>query len=106
MEFVYRQKLSNDSSTSVLQLRDNLEKLHSITGGVLEVITGCAGTEVGIYGLEVMTKVWADVFGIEFKLEHVWSSEKVEWKVDFIRQHFNPATIFPNVTRLSQEFAV
>ena len=106
MERLYRNKLANMSAGDMITLRTNIEELHELTCGKITVATGCSCTDVVIYGLEVMIVVWADVFGISFKLDHKFSAENVDWKVDFIAEHFTPDAIFPDATKLHQDCAV
>ena len=86
-------------------MRERLEIIHRATGGELVVGTGRSGTDGVAHAFELVMRWWRETFGLVFALKHKVSCEIKAWKVEFIRQHFNPEEVFPDLRALGETMA-
>jgi len=84
----------------ICRLRGGVEALHSACDGRLRVGTACAGTDLFIGCLESVVALWEELFGISFGISHCFSCENVDFKQDFILDHWNPELFFPDLMKL------
>ncbi|KAJ9242829.1 hypothetical protein DTO271D3_569 [Paecilomyces variotii] len=72
----------------------------------LRVVTMCSGTESPLLALEMVGKSLKDIFGIDFKFDHLFSAEIVVLKQAYIETNFHPPLIFRDVTQMQGSEAV
>jgi len=93
-------------SSTLIGLRANLERLHLFfETGQIRLGSACSGTDGVCYVLEIMFKAWHEAFGINLRIDHRWSCESVDWKQQFILDHFEPKVMFPDALKLKHEQA-
>ena len=101
MDTEYRQL----SAADVLSLRDRVQELWQATDGVLSLGTACSGTDVLIRVVGLHLRKWKALFNFCFRIRHMFSCEIIDWKCRFIRDHWTPEAVFPDVTRLGNHKA-
>ena len=69
--------------------------------GVLQVGTGCSGTDLILTVLNSLSDYWKQVWDLKLQVEHTFSVEKEEFKQKFILQHHSPSALFSDITTLT-----
>ena len=71
----------------------------------LTYATGCSGSDLVSGVFETLTKHVEDQYGISLTLRHLFSAEIVEYKREFIKQHWVPELVFDDVCSSCDETA-
>ncbi|KAF7370517.1 Helicase C-terminal domain-containing protein [Mycena sanguinolenta] len=76
-----------------------------VEGRKLRVATMCSGTESPLLALELIQKAILDQYGLDFKVEHVFSCEIEPFKQAYIERNFHPPILFRDVCELGNNEA-
>lgn len=88
------------SPANKLLIQEGLQSMAGRLGGVLSVATGCSGTDVLLHVLDILAKHWLTVLGVRVAIRHVFSTESVSWKQEFIKMHCRPEMLFSDIGEL------
>lgn len=88
-------------ASTVLALRKRVQDLFDATGGQILLSTACSGSDVVVTVINAIAKKLEGMFGITFTVVHDFSCESVEMKRNWIKTHFAPRHIFPDIERLA-----
>ncbi len=99
-------QFSKLTSAQKMKLRAGYESLTKAVGNTISIATGCSGTDLVIAATEDILRLWRTVFGIDATLQHLFSCESAPWKQEFIKNHFVPEVIFPDLEQLCNNSAV
>lgn len=103
MEEVSRRQFQKLTPCQILRYRDNVHKLHRLTGGTLIVGSACSGTDSFMHALNVLIALWKRHFGLTFTARHAFACENVQFKQHFLEQHWDDVEcLFPDVTMLGE----
>ena len=94
MYVIVEKQLANLMPDQLVRMREKLERFHKETEGQILLGTGCSGTDGVVHAFDMVFRWWRETFGLHFTLKHKVCCESIAWKVDFIRQHWNPEVVF------------
>ena len=98
-------QISKLSISQLLEVRAGLELLHSHVGGVLNIGTGCSGTDIWVGCWQGLVEMWNRQFGIKFELRHRVAAENVDFKAEWIQAHWAPDVLLADLSEMSQPMA-
>ncbi|KAG5187340.1 hypothetical protein JKP88DRAFT_161808 [Tribonema minus] len=75
----------------------------STLGRPLRVATMCSGTESPLLALGMISRAAKEVYGVDFKIEHIFSCEIEPFKASYIQRNFAPPLLFRDVRELGNE---
>ncbi|KAF3919922.1 hypothetical protein AA313_de0201806 [Arthrobotrys entomopaga] len=85
------------------------EKLQEVAmhlnGRPLRIATMCSGTESPLLALDLIISNLKSLFGVEMRIQHVFSCEIEPWKQAYIERNFRPPILFRDVCELGEEYA-
>ncbi|KAJ7091441.1 hypothetical protein B0H15DRAFT_930158 [Mycena belliarum] len=76
-----------------------------VEGRKLRVATMCSGTESPLLALELMQKAISEQYGLDLKVDHVFSCEIEPFKQAYIERNFHPPILFRDVCELGRDEA-
>ena len=97
-----RRQYENLSPLQKMSLRRQLVDLHTHLHGQIPLATLCSGTDVLVHCFECLATLWLELFGLDFKVDHVMSCENVIKKRDWIEAHFKPAALFTDILNMGE----
>ena len=86
--------------------RSGMMHTSAALGGVLSVATGCSGSEVLFHVLDLLVNFWQAMWGITFRVRHLFATEIVEWKQRWICSHWQPEAVFADIEAFRSESSV
>ncbi|EGG01261.1 uncharacterized protein MELLADRAFT_79036 [Melampsora larici-populina 98AG31] len=95
-----------DMFQDMVQNRPEFKKtVELLAGRPLRVATMCSGTESPLLALDLISKSVKDLWGLDFRVQHVFSCEIEPFKQAYIERNFQPPILFRDVCELGQEKA-
>ncbi|KAK6543033.1 hypothetical protein TWF694_006963 [Orbilia ellipsospora] len=76
-----------------------------LNGRPLRIATMCSGTESPLLALDLIISNMKSLFGVEMRIQHVFSCEIEPWKQAYIERNFRPPILFRDVCELGEEYA-
>ena len=106
MQRILAEQFSKLTAADKLMLARGLADLVSVTEGKLVCATGCSGTDLIIDALVDTFALLGETFGHSVQVLHEFSCENIGFKQEFIRAHFDPPAVFPDLAKLASATAV
>lgn len=101
----FRAQHANLDVNQVMMLQDQLVSAMKTLRGPLSFASGCSGTDVFVYAVETLKVFYKEKYGLDFNFSHLFSAENVEFKQQFLSQHFAAPLIFQDVGNVADECA-
>lgn len=102
MTDIVRRQLGNLTPDRLVCIRDALAAMKATFPTGFSIGTACSGSDVIMHIVDVLRKVWMDMFGVDLLIRHTFSVECVDFKQTWIKEHFSPEFLFENVESLSE----
>ncbi len=95
LHLIIERQFANFPAEQIRAVRSGLENASSTT---IHVGTGCSGSEVLMHVLSTLHDFWYRKLGLDAQTKHLFAVEIVEWKRQWIMQHFSPEVIFEDIS--------
>ena len=103
MRRIAKQMMCKMAPLELIPFREKLVAMVAATGDALLIGSACSGSDVTNHALQCLIDEWSTMFGIVLKVRHVFSCEIVDWKRDFLEEHWSPEHMFTDVSFLGKE---